>query len=211
MLLIFRWLKPCGSSQRHVGCCNTHTTIEQHCSLSPVTCMADETLRGSGLDVCRLCSGTFLSVRQGILVNLGEKDDNKRKKAATLKCTQQGTEGTVKKRSTMLAGCGKRAPFTATSHATLKGASHRANSHCVHQKPSRGRCTREPSTLQTVCSCSASSGAFDNGRQPRQSSLRRILAESAKRALSHMSPVLQKTCQPVSRLQRHARPFLCLQ
>eukprot|EP00439_Symbiodinium_sp_Y106_P085125 s465_g27.t1 len=62
LLLTFCWLKPCGSSQRHLECCRTHTTLKQHCSLSPETCMADETLRG-------------------ILVNLGDKDDNKRKKA----------------------------------------------------------------------------------------------------------------------------------
>ena len=61
--------------------------------------MADETLRGIGLDMSRLCSGMYvLSVCSGILVNLGDKDDNKRKKATMLRMQQR----TLKKRSKRL-------------------------------------------------------------------------------------------------------------
>ena len=65
--------------------------------------MADEALRGDPPRIPRAKSSCnhALSTWQGILVNLGEKDDNKRKKAARLKFWQQKKSGTLLAHSTL--------------------------------------------------------------------------------------------------------------
>ena len=115
-----------------------------------------------------------------------------------MKCMQQGT---VKKRLTMLAGCGKNGSFYGNLTRNIERSEPqsqvtlRSPKACKRALHPRAKYIATGLFVLRIVGCLRQWQTAETIKPSTDSEV-----ESAKWALSHMLSVLQKTCQPVSRL-----------